>query len=306
MVGLVAFEPEGVIGPAMTLIYCAPYLNPKGLVEIATTLRINCEKQAGIIPKGLKGFCVYVNGLNHISGRPTPGEVVGTRFLKHITKTDETSSPYQTAMQNVVPNLMVVIQRHFKAAATESEDNRKVKAWLAGCLTAVFTPQQLISEVLIQKQITDMATKERQRLGTAITTLAATKKFTDQEIDALRTGPVLEEQATQIARLLNLSGDDREQLVRSKKLTDEQLTKLAEVKRFTEVDLNAFLKVGQIAMETFAHTNNVSSTLEMTGGYLHLFALDADPVTFGVDILGKIDTLFRAKYFSNADEVKRE
>lgn len=60
MSGLVIFDQKGAFGPAMTLMYNSQYYSGKGVFELASLLKENFMKMAGIKPKGKKEFCAFV------------------------------------------------------------------------------------------------------------------------------------------------------------------------------------------------------------------------------------------------------
>ncbi len=99
----------------------------------------------------------------------------------------------------------------------------------------------------------------------------------------------------QINKISISQSDDRTKEERSK--IGKDLYEACVSKKLTAKDFDAILAIGKFAMQQLNECDHSAETLNFSGRYLQLFAMNKDPAALGNDVLTMLETNLKQKMF---------
>jgi hypothetical protein len=283
---LVSFDPKGVFGPAMNLIYNAAYYNGKGLKDITSLAEENFFKLSSIKLEGGNDFCSFVllmNGLNHSL---TPTQIVSTRFFIGMKKRDP--SPFhQNVLEFIVPRMFNAVRDQFPQVDQVSDE---VKEWAARLVESYMTDDQIKEHCALQGLLPDG--EEFKIIGSDLDTAVNTHQFTEQDLDTL-----LDVSRMALDRLKNTEHFAATLSLLGWYLSSFPIDSDIPVKQLTATDWDFLINISQVSKERLRKSSHFNSTIHFTGRYLTLFSKSNHPLLLGNKALNTLATISRKEMF---------
>src|ERR1700728_1885450 len=136
---LVSFDPKGVFGPGVNLIYNSSYYNEQGVFDLATLMEANFEKLTKIKPAGKKEFCAFVLERNKSTFVLTPTDIISTQFFQNMQRAEQ--SPFHDKVLGfIVPRMLNAVHEQFpQVGQAETE----IKEWAARLAESYMSDEQI-------------------------------------------------------------------------------------------------------------------------------------------------------------------
>lgn len=189
MSAITAFDPNGPIGPALTLVYRASYFSDKGVSELITLIIKNCNKR-GIEPQEGKELFDWIRAKNLSDSTITPTEMFASPFFQSMRKKELAPSIYRTALiEQVVPPTFKSILEHFPHASLAGKEGQMLSEWLSVLMESSMTEEQIQSLCNQPDQAAikaEQVNKERSAIGLQLYGAVVNKKqISERDLDGI-------------------------------------------------------------------------------------------------------------------------
>lgn len=280
---LVPMDPKGVCWPAMTLFYNCGYLNHNAFTDLGKLIGDNFFGVAKRHAEGVDTFAAECSIIESVKAT----DIIATKLFQSIQKFDTAPDLHERVVTQIVPQMWTIYKSKFPQASVDNSENNAIKEFIARCLESYMSANEILNFTMPGKYA-EVITPLRVIIGTDMVKASTTKEMTEADFD----------QIIKYGKEVLSTFKDHENPADMLRYASSLMSLLATHKMNKEQ-----------VMEDIKWANEVAGTIDfaqvrtafvwrMVGEYLNLFSFaEASSLALGTDVMGKLDTMFRDKYF---------
>ena len=184
MTSLFNYDPKGIFGPTMDLIYGINFYNLKGINAKIESIEENFKNLSKIPLEGKADFLTFAAKKIEANQEFSPLEIISQTFFKSMKR--EKPSPFHTdVLTFIIPRMRENFQNNTYVKSFKEEETALINEWTASLLECYMSDEDIAKHCQLSDHNNQAVLDKRMSIGKLIYGYSQKGNYTEKDLDVL-------------------------------------------------------------------------------------------------------------------------